>query len=459
MGKVIFIIISIVFLIGVIRAKDEKKLAWLFAAILFLPHQILVFENPFDLSALNLLVFALTIQILLHPDFKNVLINFPIKKALLIIFLSFVCIALFDTNGITILQKIWRLFTIFPSQIFIVFITYFYTKSVKGFFSQYNFLIRLFFIFCVYGFANYFTHTNAFNDFIARTYGTKDVVNLAMSFDVDRFRISSFTDNPILYGLYLSIIILITFFLFYFFKPRGYVKFLYLGMLLLLFINLILVDTRTPVAALIIGLIVFIIWGLNARQRIRLFSISVILLAGLFFYSSGKSNILTETYDTFSGKKTNIEGSSFSMRQTQLDGAIKVFLQKPITGNGFYYASNILPYIVVPHFDSADFFGLESYAYRMLIEEGAVGILGNIIFFGALFGFYLRSIKRSGETGKRISLLGICLLLIYLFFIFGTGDLDSFPFFMALMGVTIKGVLLSSSSDKSIIKNKKYQAA
>ena len=136
--------------------------------------------------------------------------------------------------------------------------------------------------------------------------------------------------------------------------------------------------------------------------------------------------------------------SSIEMREAQLAASIAVFNLSPIHGNGFEYISENLGFTrdKDTRTSDSDFAGFESYAYVLLIEQGLCGIVGNAVFFASLLFFQLRLYKKVTPFGKKLIVLNISILLTFLLFIFGTGDIGTFLFMNAIMGMNLKGIML-----------------
>jgi O-antigen ligase len=142
------------------------------------------------------------------------------------------------------------------------------------------------------------------------------------------------------------------------------------------------------------------------------------------------------TIEIFKTSESKTIGSSLIMRNKQLDASYHQFLKNPIFGNGFYYVNENLGWAKNPEdrIRDDDFQGFESYIYQLLIEQGSIGILINIIFFSSIFLYFLR--RRL--LIKEISALGLTILAMFLTFIIGTGTVNSWIISMGLIGILIK---------------------
>jgi hypothetical protein len=137
------------------------------------------------------------------------------------------------------------------------------------------------------------------------------------------------------------------------------------------------------------------------------------------------------------------------MRDAQLAASFLLFNKSPYFGNGFGYISEDLGFSGKGTSTTKvdELYGFESYMYKLLIEQGIAGIVGNLIFFGTIFSFLIKVRKKVSDYGRSIVYITISMCITFLFFIFGTGDLGAFMFFMALLGVNFRVIILSKKQE------------
>lgn len=205
-------------------------------------------------------------------------------------------------------------------------------------------------------------------------------------------------------------------------------------MLPIVFLNLILANSRTPFLAFFIGLIAFILIALNINTKIKICILGIIISCILYNVPLIHEKIGV-TLDIFEEGGGDTKGSSLEMRSIQLFASYTEFLKKPITGHGFNYINENMGWDPVAENRTSDddFQGFESYIYSLLIEQGLIGIITNIIFFiSMIIYFFRKSLKYKGTSG-----LGLGILLMFLTFIIGTGTLGSWSITMGLLGLII----------------------
>jgi O-antigen ligase len=84
----------------------------------------------------------------------------------------------------------------------------------------------------------------------------------------------------------------------------------------------------------------------------------------------------------------------------------------------------------------AGLFGVESVILSYLLERGIVGLASWAIFYTSIFLYFWRNRKKIRDlTG-----LGTAILLLYLIFSIGTGELGSVYPTMLLLGFVIKAI-------------------
>ncbi len=451
-GVAFFLLLALLFSYKIIRNEGYLKLPWFFAGILFFPTQVVLFNKPLIMSFPRLMIFVLFFTLLFQKKYKWKLrfAEFPIRGGLFFITLMLFLIGFFDIR-IELAQRFIRPFIYFLENFAPLFLTYLCVRRIEEFEYLTKFLLYTFVVFCVYGMLNYFTQVNEFHQFISQTYNSTDMANLNMAAGIERSRVSSFAFHAIYYGFLLTIIFLLHLFstlTFSFTKKRK----LFSGSLIaLILINLILVNSRTPLFSLGLGLLIFFIWGLKPKQKLRVAIVSLVALTIVGTVMPNSSKLVSATLETFSsdgasGSEYETGSSSFEMREMQMAASFLIFNNSPILGNGFNYIVEGLGYSSDRDKRRSDpiLGGFESYSYKLLIEQGLCGILGNLVLFASLFSYFIKN-ARAGynqANGNKLAIISTSMLVVFITFIFGTGDMGSFLFFMSVMGINIKTIAL-----------------
>jgi hypothetical protein len=451
MEKIFFSIVALIFTIQLIRRPGVKKLPWFFAGILFFPAGIIIIDTP-SMPFPRLMIYVLLIvTIVKEKQFLPLFKIFPLKVPLIILFVLLLFVGLFDSR-LDYFLKFYRPVTYFLENFFIVFLTFLYIKDVKDGLYIYNYLIMIFFFFTLYGISNYFTRQNEYNALISNVYDTVDFSNNNMIAGLARFRVSSFAFHAIFYGLLLNLIILLEMFVFTSteIKPKKK-KIIYVIIAFLLIVNLFLVNSRTPLFSLVAGAIIYILFAVKFTKKVAM-TVAIILGGIITVAILPKSQqIIDKSVYMILGRSTQQkeDGSSIQMRQQQLDASINVFNRSPIFGNGFEYINENLGYKNERSQRSSAnaFAGFESYSFKLLIEQGLCGIIGNIIFFLTAIIWLIKKYFKVSLFGRKAVVFTGAIITSFLIFILGTGDLGSFLFFMALLGVNLKLIVISDDKD------------
>jgi uncharacterized integral membrane protein len=445
MGKLFFILIFLFLLRQIFFQKGYKKLIWFYFGILFVPSSVTIISN-ISFPRLLILVFFL-IFIIQNTTIKKHFFKFPLWFPLTVVFFCLLSIGLFDErirNIVKISRPIYYFFENFSA----VFLTFFYLRSISDLKRIYNFIILCFLLFGLYGIINYYTKVSLYNSFIADTYKSIDFGNRYSILGDARFRIASFAWHPIYYGLILSFAILILVFTYSQKKLRTFSSFFYLSILVLLCFNLFLTNSRTPLMSLIIGLSFFYFFAIKFGNKVKIALISVIAIFTIVTISPKSFKLIDESIKTFTSQGSKLEGSSLEMREAQMGASVLIFMRNPVFGNGFNYITEDLGFSSDENKRDSDneLQGFESYSYKLLIEQGCIGIFANLFFFIYLFIYLFKTRKNVDELGKKIIYLTMSMTITFLLFIIGTGDMGGFMIFMALLGINLKAIILSQKS-------------
>lgn len=431
MGKYIFLFVAVVFFFGIIKNKGIVRLIWFFVGILFFQDRIILFESPTLMNFSRFLIYSLLIAELTQPKkLYYELQHFPLIRPLTVIFIGMLCIGMLDDRH-GVFLNLYRSTDEFIQTFFILFLCYVNFKRSSDWEKLIKFFLISAIILCIYGFLNYSIKANPLDSFISKTYNSFSYFDQYALSD-GRFRINSFVSHPIYYG-YLSGILLLLCFYSFFFKEN--LKKLCLITMPLIFINLILANSRTPMIAFVVGLFIFIVIALKTIVKIRLLTFGSLICLAIYNIPLIQEKI-DNSLDIFKTGGEKTEGSSLAMRTIQLNASYGEFLKKPFSGNGLYYIKENLSWSSNPEnrIIDDDFQGFESYIYQLLIEQGLIGIITNAIFFISIIIYFLE--RRLVQ--KEFSALGLAIILMFLTFIIGTGTLNSWVISMGLIGILIK---------------------
>ena len=217
-------------------------------------------------------------------------------------------------------------------------------------------------------------------------------------------KIQSTFRHPMLWALNLSfmIIIVISFTL----KEK---KFWWL--IALLGFNLLISGVRTGIAALLIGGIYYFIMRKNFK--VFLFGVAFSLVGYLAASSNEDVSNMFASFIDFSGNKSEINGSSITMRLDQFDGALNSIRGNELVGNGYNWTG----YYMETKGDHPVLLAFESLIFVVVCNGGIIGIVIWSVFFFLLFKLNQTYLKAREDT-----ILMNTFVFTYLAYSIGTGE-------------------------------------
>ena len=443
MGEILFLLIATVLSVLIWIEKGSKKLPWFFAGVLLFPQTIILLEKPY-MPFPRLIIFVLFLTMIFQEsNLWKKYRTFPLHNTINFIFGLLLLIGLVD-NRLNFFLKLYRPVYYFAENFLILYLTYHYIRKIEDVAFIYKKILFIFILFSLYGVINYVGGESQYTRFISETYKLIDFGNRYTDIGDARFRISSFAWHPIYYGYLLSVAITLTLFVLYSMKIVTRIRVIYGILLVLLVVNLIWTNSRTPLLAMIAGVMVFFVFGLELKRKLRLALSGLLLVVLVSSLFPSAITLLDESINTFTAKGSKLEGSSVEMRDMQTLASLKLFVENPYFGHGYGYIFEDLGYSTDSEkkTSSKDFAGFESFAYKLLIEQGLAGIIGFVAFLFSLIRFLIKSRRKGKSNIRKLTFFSIGMVVSFFLFIFGTGDLGAFTFFMALLGINIKAIVL-----------------
>jgi hypothetical protein len=301
----------------------------------------------------------------------------------------------------------------------------------------------------LYGLFNFVIKANPYYSWVINSFftgGDSDLegVMMVLEGETSRYRAVSTFDSPFNYGYVSSLFAL---FFSYCLSLKKYnrigKKLLYVSLTLSI-IGVFICFSRTVLIALILSYLVYFFFS-TFFTKVKYVFITVILVGFTYGTIPAVEKATDNIVEVFTKGGKDLGGSSIEMRSIQFFGALKYFMQSPIRGNGYAYIQRELGW---GDRDSGDLdenmWGFESIIYKLMIEEGIIGISGIVIFFFGIFRFLLRKKK----VDKQLSIIGMSITTLFLVFSIGTGTLGAWPFTMLLLGVIIKTIQLKEITIK-----------
>ncbi|WP_158288350.1 O-antigen ligase family protein [Mucilaginibacter psychrotolerans] len=422
-----------------------KKLPWFFTGILLFPPSLVIIPSPSMPFPRLMLYILLFVTLFKEKNWIKQFKQFPFKVPLIILFFLLLCVGLFDER-LTLFLQLYRPVTYFLENFFIVFLTFYYVKNINDGLYVFDFIVKLFLLFAIYGMLNYVTRNNEYSAYIASLYGTHDFANDNMITGIKRFRVSSFAWHAIYYGYLVITVLLLETFMFTSLRLPKAKKVFYIIIGVALLINLFLLNSRTPILSLVVGAFIYITFAIKFTKKIAIVFFTIVIGAGAIFFIPKAQDVMMNTINIFTGRgNVKEDGSSMSMRQAQLRASEREFMKNPISGNGFEYITEGLGYSSEEkdRKSNKDLQGFESYYFKLLIEQGILGMVGNLILFVALIVWLVKQYLKVSTFGRKVIVFTSAATAAFLVFIFGTGDMGTFNVFMALLGICIRLVMLN----------------
>ncbi|GAB1452028.1 hypothetical protein MASR2M47_20840 [Draconibacterium sp.] len=240
-------------------------------------------------------------------------------------------------------------------------------------------------------------------------------------------KIQSTMAHPMTWTMLLcfSIIILIAIYL----KTKNKKLWFLIG---LIGFNILISGVRTGIAALTIGFIYYLISYRNIKLII-LTLVALLVMIIVIQSNESLSNLFTSFTD-ISGQKSDVSGSSITMRLNQLQGVFDEIKGNEWAGKGYgwtgYYMSlnGVHPVILA----------FESLIFMVLCNSGYLGVLIWILFF-----LMLSQLNRKILTLKIDIFLMDTLIVVYAAYAMGTGEYGYISFFAIFYSFQL-GYLISN---------------
>jgi hypothetical protein len=226
-------------------------------------------------------------------------------------------------------------------------------------------------------------------------------------------KIQSTMIHPMTWGLNLCFLIIIFLKVSFKEKIKGY----WILIALMMF-NLLISGVRTGIASLSIVGIYYLFMNRNYKT---FFFATILVFSGYLIISTNQdlSNIFSSFTDV-KGTKSDVGGSSISMRLEQLEGVFKEIKHNELFGKGYSWTA----YYQSIKGDHPVILAFESLVFVILCNNGFIGLFLWSIFFLLLF-----KLNRKIVQVKTDILFLDMLVLVYLTYAIGTGEYGYLPIF------------------------------
>lgn len=377
----------------------------LICRILF-PSYVSFVLGPISISIHYITTAALTVSLLFNYRRMGKLPN-DIKRYVLLYSLSTFILILLSSGFVPIGYQLQAFVKGF------IFLTMLYIVEAKFIISvlSSNTIIKtigwLSIIIGIYGIVSYLMSLNVYITLLSLNYGRDDM--FAYFLEEERGgivgRAYGTTGHPLSWGQYWNIILA-----FIIVVKNKLNKYFFIVLSAIGIINIVLSGSRTAIVALIVMLLFTCV----------AYGIKRIVIAVVFLYVGSviSINVIPQTYldndvvkyiesavffwDSSKSDEAGIQGSSTGMRYNQLEESIEIANKNPIGGIGYqaeYYAIQSKQQI------GRNLYGLESFIFKILVEQGYVGLIVFLYLYNLIRNYAL---NQCSLRKQRILTNGYC---------------------------------------------------
>lgn len=259
---------------------------------------------------------------------------------------------------------------------------------------------------------------NPYTSFISDYFGIKDSaekfsqIETRLDFSTAA-KIQATMIHPMTWTLMLcfSIIIFSAMYL----KTKNKILWILIG---LIGFNILISGVRTGIAAIVIGFMYYLI----RYRKFKLIFVTIIflfLVISIINTNENMKNIFTSFID-IKGTKSNVNGSSITMRLDQLNGSIEEIIGHELAGKGYGWNG----YYMSLHGYHPVILAFESLLFVVLCNSGYIGLLSWIFFFLLLYRLHRKLLYEKTDI-----LLMDTFVITFAAYSIGTGDYGYMSFF------------------------------
>ena len=340
----IFLLFNILLLLisSIILFDFKKGFLAVLCYKMAVPYMVRFDIGPISINGNDLLLLILFISFIIHGDIRKVPIPKEIRNLILIYISTTLLLILFSYEIVPYSYQISSFARKFllQEQLFI-FLGFFALRnsSIKGVTT----VILIIAILCgIYGIFTYFIKANPYVDGLSVAYTGK----------IDRFsdfifeerdllsgRICGTKTHPLEWGQLWVIIISFCF------LAKNYIHKIWLFVIAAIgLVNILLCGSRSSLLALAV-IAVFFVLIVGFNKRYLLYTLFAMIIGVSYLYHSktqkiSDNNIILASimfWDDSYSNELSIQGSSFGMRQRQLQESYKMILNNPLCGVGYDY--------------------------------------------------------------------------------------------------------------------------
>lgn len=414
----------------IFKEKGINKFIWFITGMLMINSS---YSPIIQSNSHYTLAITFFFSLFFDSSFKISLKNYPITGLSIIILITYILIAL-SCNWQPIHLSIYNAILNYSISFFMLFTGYYAISNNKDYDLFIKKMKPILLITAIYGLICYILKDNPYNKLI----GISDIGINYDFFETNRgYRIAAFskTSNPHAHLLTVLSFVIIN-------RERN--KFTY-TLVILSLLNLLLSDSRAPLADLIILVISYFLLTKGLSRKIKTIcagGVILLLLMQIPFISTFTDKLVMKITDTFAAEgETEVTGSSIALRLTQIESAWQYFIQKPFFGHGFgFYTEKIF----IAKTSNNGLWGMESYLLWLLVEQGIFMIILAFLFYSKILSCI---IKYNHISYYKVPLT---LAIVLIFHILLNRPTDVYEYFLPFIGIGIKLLQINKQGNKCI---------
>jgi hypothetical protein len=267
-----------------------------------------------------------------------------------------------------------------------------------------------------YGTICYLINYNPYIEFINSTTHTGRIIAQTYAETLRGIRAQGTISHPITYGA-LIVMMLLTYYTVKLKKPKLNLKdYLKIGLATTIIIGgALFTNSRTPLILFAIPLIIFALSQSAAKSLKYTLTFSLIFVTLFSTSELFREKVLSvaNIFDSNFGEDMN--GSDLAMRGAQFAASARHFFSSPLVGGGLDATRNIVSSGLDP-----DLFNTESIVFRLMIDQGSLGLISYTAFF---FLLYIKVARTIRQRSARRMYLGM--VIGYITFTISTGLIDT----------------------------------
>lgn len=420
-----YIIFAILFFccFKIIKSSGVDKFIWLMVGMLMINsmYSPIVLSNSHYTLSLSYLV-----SLFFDPQFNRDFKTYPLRSISVAICVIYLLIALFS-KSLSLMPSLYRAVIDYSISFLMLFAGYHAIQKIEDYDKILNVLAPIVLVSSVYGLICFVLKTNPYNSLV----GISEVgVDYNISEAVRGYRIAGFcnTSNPHAHLLTVGSFLLI----------NRKVNKLTIAISILSLANLLLSDSRAPIADLFILILIYLLCSKNLTRNVIYIFAGILLVSFLPGIMDVINHTLNNFLDTFSDSgKNEVSGSSLALRLAQFKSALPYFMESPLFGHGFSFFSEKIGQVGTTN---NGLYGMESYILWLMVEYGGVMAIAAVFFYTKLVQTIL--IFKSNSYYK----IPLALVITLIVHILLNRPVDVYEYFLPFIGIGLKLLTFSNSS-------------